>query len=251
MQRSANPTPRLRGRRAVEQRRRRLAAEPLCRHCRAKGKAVVAEEWDHIVPLSEGGEDTDDNGQPLCKPCHAIKTAREDTSRQAAANHPLWLKPSAIPLEIVSGPPCSGKTTYIMQSHKPGDIVIDLDSIMTEINPRYRHWSGTLDSGLFNKAIRVRNALLGSLSRMREGKAWFIVSAPTETERRWWQSQLGGTVTLLHPGVDECLVRADKRGTPKAKQGVAAWEKASRSPWIEPKAKVEKQAIGLDGWPVA
>jgi 5-methylcytosine-specific restriction protein A len=32
---------------------------------------------DHITPIAHGGEDTDGNLQPLCRPCHKLKT-RED-----------------------------------------------------------------------------------------------------------------------------------------------------------------------------
>ena len=32
---------------------------------------------DHIVPLAEGGRDTDDNTQALCEACSDTKTAAE------------------------------------------------------------------------------------------------------------------------------------------------------------------------------
>ncbi len=70
-------TPRLRGRRAVEQRKRRLAAEPLCRTCTERGRVTAATVPDHIVPLFKGGTDDDENIQCLCDPCHAEKTARD------------------------------------------------------------------------------------------------------------------------------------------------------------------------------
>ena len=34
-----------------------------------------ATEIDHIIELADGGSNTLDNLQPLCKPCHATKTA--------------------------------------------------------------------------------------------------------------------------------------------------------------------------------
>lgn len=70
-------TPRLRGRRAVAQRHRRLYAEPLCRDCKAKGRITAATVPDHIVPLTKGGPDTDDNIRCLCEPCHTIRTAEQ------------------------------------------------------------------------------------------------------------------------------------------------------------------------------
>ena len=246
----AQTTKRLTGRAAVEQRKRRLFAEPLCRHCKEQGRVTAAVTPDHITPLAFGGTDDDSNIQCLCDDCHAIKTAAEGAAHQGAANHPHWLEPSAIPLTILSGPPCSGKTTHIANHAKPGDITIDLDSILMSLRPGYRHWSGALDGELFNAAIRVRNAMLGSLARKDRGRAWFIVSAPTQAERDWWQSKLGGEVILLHPGVDECKRRAVTRETPNAIKGVDDWERASRKPWSPDKPPQAKAQIGLDGWPV-
>lgn len=71
------PDNRTRGRRGVELRQRRLAAEPLCRHCRAEGRVTQATVPDHIIPLARGGSDDDDNIQCLCGPCHAIKTVAD------------------------------------------------------------------------------------------------------------------------------------------------------------------------------
>lgn len=70
--------PRLRGRKAVEQRLRRLAQEPRCRHCLAKGRITAATVPDHIIPLSKGGTDDDDNIQCLCDDCHDAKTTLDN-----------------------------------------------------------------------------------------------------------------------------------------------------------------------------
>lgn len=73
---------RVRGRRGVEQRRRRLAAEPLCRDCAAKGLVEPATVPDHIVPLALGGSDDDGNIRCLCGPCHEKRTAEQFGQRQ-------------------------------------------------------------------------------------------------------------------------------------------------------------------------
>lgn len=238
---------RLRGRAGVEQRKRRLKAEPLCRHCRRRGIYRPSTVPDHIKPLAFGGSDTEDNIQCLCDECHAIKTAIESAATEGASNHPEWLRPSAIPLTIVCGPPCAGKTTYIAERAAFADMVIDLDVIAEGIDPSYAQWTGALTPSLLNRAIRARNAMLGALERKRDGKAWFIVSAPTHAERDWWQAKLGGELVLLHPGVSECRRRAIARGTPKAVDGIDEWERAARSPW---RRKTERAPIGEDGWPI-
>lgn len=76
---------RLRGRRGVEQRKRRLAAERLCRMCRARGAITLAVVPDHIVALVNGGTDDDSNIQCLCQLCHDEKT-RTDLGHRAKPN---------------------------------------------------------------------------------------------------------------------------------------------------------------------
>lgn len=51
-------------------RRAILSQEPLCRHCNG-----VATEVDHIS--GDPSDNTRDNLQGLCKPCHSHKTGRE------------------------------------------------------------------------------------------------------------------------------------------------------------------------------
>lgn len=49
--------------------------------CRVCGRLSVIFEVDHIVPISVGGSDDDDNKQLLCVECHAIKTRSEAAER--------------------------------------------------------------------------------------------------------------------------------------------------------------------------
>ncbi|WP_313465651.1 HNH endonuclease signature motif containing protein [Stenotrophomonas sp.] len=53
-----------------------LAREPLCRACAMLGKVCAATEVDHID--GDSGNNADTNLQPLCRPCHSGKTAREN-----------------------------------------------------------------------------------------------------------------------------------------------------------------------------
>jgi len=57
-------------------RRHYLDLNPLCAHCLRMGRTALAEEVDHIVPISKGGEVFDpENFQGLCRSCHSRKTA--------------------------------------------------------------------------------------------------------------------------------------------------------------------------------
>jgi len=69
---------RLRGRRAVEQRRRRLRrTKGLCEDCLNEGRSIPATVVDHIVPLALGGSDEDENTRNLCEDCNRARTAEQ------------------------------------------------------------------------------------------------------------------------------------------------------------------------------
>lgn len=72
-----------------------------CDKCQASGAPLPAEEADHIIPLSQGGEDCDDNLQSLSSACHKAKSAREAAARAAADYVPP--APAATPLEFLMG----------------------------------------------------------------------------------------------------------------------------------------------------
>lgn len=73
-----SPTPRLRGRAGQKQRDRRLQrTNYLCEDCQAIGRITLATIVDHIIPLSKGGPDTDENTRNLCDEHDAKRTAEQ------------------------------------------------------------------------------------------------------------------------------------------------------------------------------
>jgi len=59
--------------------RRRVHAEQdgLCAECVRRGELGLAEELDHVIPLSRGGSNARSNFEYLCKRHHDEKTDRE------------------------------------------------------------------------------------------------------------------------------------------------------------------------------
>lgn len=99
---------------------------------------------------------------------------------------PAGLEASQVPLTIVCGAAGAGKNTYIARHAGPDDTVIDMDIIRTELGIPEDTWS----SAALEQCLMRRNEKLAALASSPGPAAWFIVSAPTATERDWWREAL-------------------------------------------------------------
>lgn len=148
-----------------------------------------------------------DNLQSVSKAWHdSVKQARERAD-QTASIHPRWLTPSQVPLTIVCGPACAGKTTYVAQHAGPRDLVIDLDVIAVGISGEPLH--GWDRDRWLNAALWQRNNMLGDLCRGGDWPhAWLIVSEPKARHRDWWQQTLRPVeIVVLEVPERECCAR--------------------------------------------
>ena len=68
---------------AWRRKRKRVIARDngLCQPCLKMDIVKAFDEVDHIVPISQGGDDQLDNLQCICKSCHKHKTQREAKGR--------------------------------------------------------------------------------------------------------------------------------------------------------------------------
>ena len=54
---------------------RYIRAHPLCEECKKQGRLTPAEEVHHVLPLSHGGKNAEENLMSLCHSCHSRITA--------------------------------------------------------------------------------------------------------------------------------------------------------------------------------
>jgi 5-methylcytosine-specific restriction protein A len=76
----------LKGRTLQGARDRLFNESPLCAECLKVGRDTAATIRDHVIPLAQGGRDTDDNTQSLCKDCHNKKTQQEARQGRCTMN---------------------------------------------------------------------------------------------------------------------------------------------------------------------
>ena len=82
-----------------------------CNYC-----GDIGNEVDHIIELAAGGENTIDNLQILCKPCHKAKTIKFNTGRNKGTRGvfsgqpaPRLLSMPFLSPTLVSSPPMADK----------------------------------------------------------------------------------------------------------------------------------------------
>ena len=117
------------------------------------------------------------------------------------------IKPSASPVTIVSGPPGSGKSTWVKERAGPNDLIIDLDDIKSRLSGLPAHQAGDKWSA---PALAERNRILASLSNSKHNRVWLVIGAPKASERQWWKDTLGAEETIvLETPHDMCAERID------------------------------------------
>jgi hypothetical protein len=165
------------------------------------------------------------NLETVSKEWHDSIAQALEHADKVAAIHPKWLKPSAIPLTIICGPPASGKSSYAKRHAGPNDIVIDLDQIASEISGEPIH--GWNRDAWLNAAMYRRNDILGGLSHQPQHKAaWFIVSEPKAKHREWWADTLKpSSIVVLETSEAECIARAQRKGRldKRTEDGIVRW----------------------------
>lgn len=133
------------------------------------------------------------NHQALCKRCHDRKTARGNMAT-----------PKRI---VVCGPPASGKTTWVQQRRKAGDLVLDVDAIGATVFGCTEHeWPDTAVPMM----SAIREAVVRFVKQRWQGKAYLIVSDKHSAQQ--CAQAIGAEIVTMDTGLDTCRQRAAGRG---------------------------------------
>lgn len=113
---------------------------------------------------------------------------------------------------LISGPPCSGKTTAAQRWSSPGDLLLDFDEFARGLGSpaKWLHsepWRSQADA--------IMRDAIASLPGEGSGTAYVIRSAAALKHRKALARSLSvEACVVLNPGIDECLARAKHDGRP-------------------------------------
>ena len=107
---------------------------------------------------------------------------------------------------IITGAPCSGKTTFALERMQAGDALVDIDDIWQQISGQPRYIKPTSVKPL---VFATRDAQEEQI-RMRAGtwrNAFIIRSLPLAMDRKRFAERMGAEVITIETPKEECLER--------------------------------------------
>ena len=112
-------------------------------------------------------------------------------------------------LHVVTGPPCSGKSTYVSEHAKAGEVRIDLDPIAQALGAEEPHGS---TGDIRSAAIAARQ---GAIDRAIDESlsAWIVHGNPSEQQMSLYK-KVGAEIIEMDADLDTCLARAEADGRP-------------------------------------
>lgn len=113
-------------------------------------------------------------------------------------------------IRVVIGPPCSGKTTYVQDRAKVGDVVVDFDRIAQALG--FPEPFGSTGS-IWLAAQAARRGAVAAVLEGLEGGSWIIHTRPSAERMRRYQDA-GARFVVVDPGQAVCEERARDQGRP-------------------------------------
>lgn len=114
-------------------------------------------------------------------------------------------------IHVIKGPPCGGKSTYVREHAKPGDLRVDYDLLAQALGASNSHAAeGMIRRAAFDaRAGAIKQALSDP-----SAESWIIHTTLSEEAMRKY-ADAGAVVIELDPGHDECVERAKRDGRPQ------------------------------------
>ena len=192
----------------------------LCADCGKPGEEVHHIEWLKPANINDPNITIgEDNLILLCKDCHFNKhkesnpLAKNFKKKKKLTNCGTYFDEEGNFCEcktyIVYGAPASGKSTYVKEHKKEGDLVVDLDLIMQAISMEDK---SNIPDNLLDVAIGIRDYIYKRIEdkTVDSKNIWVIGTLPNKKQREELMIRLNAEMIFISATIDECISRANK-----------------------------------------
>lgn len=125
-------------------------------------------------------------------------------------------------LFVVTGPPCAGKTTWVREHARPGDITVDYDEFVAALTPRGPE-PYDAPMHIVDVAQTARRAAIHvALNKLWHCDVYLIDSQPRPEAYERYQ-RLGAHFVPIDPGYETCIARAQAERCPRVQAAVERW----------------------------
>ena len=127
-------------------------------------------------------------------------------------------------IHVIIGAPCAGKSTYVRENAKSGDVIVDYDSLAKALGAE-----GHLPDGdIKQAAFRARKAAIEYCVETK-CEAWIIHTSPTDEQRETYE-KAGAEFIEMDTDMDTCLQRAiDDERPPETEQIIRDYFEAAKA----------------------
>ena len=123
-------------------------------------------------------------------------------------------------IHIITGPPCAGKSTYVREHAKDGDLRVDYDLIAQALGATTSH---SAEGHIRQAAFEAREGAIKTALKDPALESWIIHTSPSEDHIRMY-TEVGASFVNLDPGMDVCMERAQNDSRPQQTiDGIQKW----------------------------
>lgn len=188
----------------------------ICERCGAPAKICHHRTWlnaenvkDPLIALNP------DNLEALCIECHNKEHSGKNQYRRGRNMGDTHFNENGELVKedvvfIVCGAPASGKTTYVREHKREGDLVLDLDMINSALRGEPEKLYDD-DRPVLELALEIRDKAYEHIERRAGiwGRAWIITSSSDPTYWELLAKRLDGKIIEMDATEDECIERIE------------------------------------------
>ena len=129
-------------------------------------------------------------------------------------------------IHIVTGPPAAGKTTWVNEQAKPGDIVIDYDTLAQALAPGIPADPAEQPLHTVGLINELRAAAINAATWDHEPPAGYnvyVIHAMPDRHTLNRYRKHGYQIHTIDPGYQTCIARAQAERTPRQQAIVQDW----------------------------